>query len=266
MIREIIAAQLPVGEKLRIVKNRIEGKDPDSGRIAIVSGIHGDEFEGQYVIYEMVRRLQEHPECLHGSVDLYPALNPLGMDMAVRELPGLHMDMNRIFPGNENGTALEKVAAAIVGDIAGADLCLDIHASNIFVREIPQVRISEEFAERVLPYAQLMNVDMVWTNAAETVHEATLAHSLNLLGVPSFVVEMGVGTRISRHFGNQVTDGIFHLMKHIGMWSGELKGKIQQPVLSTDGEVEFIRSGSTGVFLPEIEHNHFVKRETSWVR
>ena len=50
MIREIIAAQLPVGEKLRIVKNRIEGKDPDSGRIAIVSGIHGDEFEGQYVI------------------------------------------------------------------------------------------------------------------------------------------------------------------------------------------------------------------------
>ena len=243
MIREIIAAQLPVGEKLRIVKNRIEGKDPDSGRIAIVSGIHGDEFEGQYVIYEMVRRLQEHPECLHGSVDLYPALNPLGMDMAVRELP-----------------ALEKVAAAIVGDIAGADLCLDIHASNIFVREIPQVRISEEFAERVLPYAQLMNVDMVWTNAAETVHEATLAHSLNLLGVPSFVVEMGVGTRISRHFGNQVTDGIFHLMKHIGMWSGELKGKIQQPVLSTDGEVEFIRSGSTGVFLPEIEHNHFVKK------
>ena len=256
MIREIIAAQLPVGEKLRIVKNRIEGKAPDSGRIAIVSGIHGDEFEGQYVIYEMVRRLQEHPECLHGSVDLYPALNPLGMDMAVRELPGLHMDMNRIFPGNENGTALEKVAAAIVGDIAGADLCLDIHASNIF----PQVRISEEFAERVLPYAQLMNVDMVWTNAAETVHEATLAHSLNLLGVPSFVVEMGVGTRISRHFGNQVTDGIFHLMKHIGMWSGELKGKIQQPVLSTDGEVEFIRSGSTGVFLPEIEHNHFVKK------
>ena len=255
MIREIIAAQLPVGEKLRIVKNRIEGKDPDSGRIAIVSGIHGDEFEGQYVIYEMVRRLQEHPECLHGSVDLYPALNPLGMDMAVRELPGLHMDMNRIFPGNENGTALEKVAAAIVGDIAGADLCLDIHASNIFVREIPQVRISEEFAERVLPYAQLMNVDMVWTNAAET-----LAHSLNLLGVPSFVVEMGVGTRISRHFGNQVTDGIFHLMKHIGMWSGELKCKIQQPVLSTDGEVEFIRSGSTGVFLPEIEHNHFVKK------
>ena len=112
----------------------------------------------------------------------------------------------------------------------------------------------------MLPYAQLMNVDMVWTNAAETVHEATLAHSLNLLGVPSFVVEMGVGTRISRHFGNQVTDGIFHLMKHIGMWSGELKGKIQQPVLSTDGEVEFIRSGSTGVFLPEIEHNHFVKK------
>lgn len=259
MVQEIIAAQLPVGEQLRIMKNRIEGKKADR-RIAIVSGIHGDEFEGQYVIYEMARRLKEHPEYLHGIVDLYPALNPLGMDLATRELPGLHMDMNRMFPGDANGTVFERVAAAIVSDIAGADLCLDIHASNIFVREIPQVRISEEFAERVLPYAQLMNVDMVWTNASETVHESTLAHSMNMLGVSSFVVEMGVGTRINRHFGNQVVDGIFQLMKHLDMWEGELAGKMQQPVLSTDGEVEFMRAGNSGVFLPEIEHNHYVKK------
>lgn len=259
MIKEVAAVELPVGEKLKILKNRIEGNDPASKRIVIVSGIHGDEFEGQYISYETARRIREHKEFFNGTVDIYPALNPLGLDIASRTVPKVNMDMNRTFPGNSQGTVMDKVAAAIVDDMAGADICLDIHASNVFIREIPQVRISEEFADTLLPYAKLMNVDMIWTNASETVHESTLAHSMNMLGVPAMVIEMGMGTRISRRFGNQVVDGIFNLMKEMGMWLGET-GKIQFPVISTDGEVEFIRSKVKGVFLPAIEHNHYVKR------
>ena len=259
MIEEVISVGLPVGERLTIKKNRIKGKGNSAGRIAIVSGIHGDEFEGQYVCYEMVRRLNEHPELLTGTVDIYPALNPLSLDIASRLIPKVNMDMNRTFPGRESGAVIERVAAAIVNDIAGADVCLDIHASSVFVREIPQVRISEDFADKLLPFAKLMNVDMVWTNASETVDESTLAHSMNMLGVPTMVVEMGMGTRISRRFGNQVIDGIFNLMKEMGIWQGEV-GEIQYPVVSTDGEVELIRSDITGVFLPAIEHNHYVKK------
>lgn len=260
MIKEVISMELPVGEKINIKKNSIRGRlDETGGRLVIVTGIHGDEFEGQYICYEITRRLNEHPELLTGTVDIYPALNPLALDIASSIIPKVNMDMNRTFPGRERGTVIERVAAAIVNDIAGADVCLDIHASNVFVREIPQVRISEEFVDKLLPYARLMNVDMVWTNASETVHESTLVHSMNMLGVPSMVVEMGMGARISRRFGNQVVDGIFNLMKEIGIWQGEI-GKIQYPVLSTDGEVEFIRSNTTGVFLPAIEHNHYVKK------
>lgn len=138
-------------------------------------------------------------------------------------------------------------------------MCLDMHASNSFVREIPQVRLNEIFAEKMLPFAKLLNADMVWTNATATVHESTLAHSMNMLGVPSMVVEMGVGNRIDRVYGNQVVEGIFHLMEELGMWEGEV-GEIQYPVISTDGEVDFIRSKITGVFLPAIAHNHYVRK------
>lgn len=258
MVEEVVSVALPVGEKLRILKNRLEGENPDFKRIAVVTGIHGDEFEGQYISYEIIRRINANPELLQGTVDVYPALNPLGLDMASRPIPKVNMDMNRIFPGDEKGTVIEKVAAAIVSDIAGADLCLDIHASNVFIREIPQVRISEKFADRLLPMAKLMNVDMVWTNATETVDESTLSYSMNMLGVPSMVIELGMGTRISRRFGNQVVDGIFHLMKEMKVWKGKC-GNIQYPAVSTDGEVELIRSKVTGVFLPAIAHNHYVK-------
>lgn len=259
MIQEVFSIKLPIGEKLSIKKNRIQGKTESNRRMAIVTGIHGDEFEGQYICYEIARRLLEHTDMLTGTVDIYPALNPLGLDMAERNVPGLDMDLNRMFPGKENGTTMERAAAAIVGDLAGADFCIDVHASDIFVKEIPQVRVCEDFAEKLLPYARLLNTDMVWMNAAATVHEATLAHSMNMLGVPSLVVEMGVGTRIDRGYGGQVVEGIFHLMKELGIWNGEV-AKVQYPVISTDGEVEFIRSEKVGVFLPIIAHNHYVKK------
>ena len=259
MTEEVFSIELPVGEKLTIRKNRIKGDGAGEKRLALVTGIHGDEFEGQYICYEIARRLHENPELLDGTVDIYPALNPLGMDIADRNIPKLNMDLNRMFPGKENGTTMERAAAAIIGDLAGADLCLDVHASDIFVKEIPQVRVSEEFADKLLPYARLLNTDMVWMNATATVHESTLAHSMNMLGVPTLVVEMGVGTRIDRGYGRQVIDGIFNLMKELGMWKGEVP-KTQFPVISTDGEVEFIRSHTTGVFLPAIEHNHYVKK------
>ncbi len=259
MIEEIFSVELPVGEKLVINKNRVTGKLAGSKRLALVTGIHGDEFEGQYVCYEVARRLRAEQDKLTGTVDIYPALNPLGMDVATRKIPKLNMDLNRMFPGKENGTTMERVAAAVIRDISGADMCLDMHASDIFVKEIPQVRVSEEFADKLLPYARLLNTDMVWMNASATVHESTLAHSMNMLGVPSMVVEMGVGTRIDRGYGNQVVEGIFHLMKELGMWEGAV-GEIQYPAISTDGEIDFIRSKITGVFLPAIAHNHYVRK------
>ncbi len=259
MVVEVFSIELPVGEKLVIKKNRIMGKQPSDKRMAVVSGIHGDEFEGQYICYELTRRIMEEQDKLTGTVDVYPALNPLSLDVAQHKVPKLGMDLNRMFPGNEKGTAMERVAAAIVGDIAGADMCLDVHASDIFVKELPQVRICEEMADKLLPYARLLNTDMIWTNATATVHESTLVHSMNMLGVPAMVLEMGVGTRIDRGYGNQVVEGIFHLMQELGMWQGQV-GKIQYPAVSTDGEVDFIRANKSGVFLPAIAHNHYVRK------
>lgn len=261
MIETVIERELPVGEHLAVRKNRIigTGRDESVGRISILSGIHGDELEGQYVCYEVARRLQEQPEHLTGTVDIYPALNPLGIDMAHRSIPRLDMDMNRMFPGSSSGDMMEQINAAIIDDIIGSDICLDVHASDIFVREIPQVRLSEEFAECLLPFARQMNVDMIWMNATATVHESTLAHSLNLLGVPTLVVEMGQGNNINMAYGNQIVDGIFNLMKEMGLWTGPV-AQTQIPAISSDGEVEFIRSDVTGVFLPRIEHNHYVRR------
>ncbi len=168
-------------------------------------------------------------------------------------VPMFDLDMNRIFPGDENGAVAEHVAARIIKDIAGADLCVDIHASNIFLREIPQARINVNTAEKLLPFARRLNLDFVWVHAAATVLESTLAHSLNSIGVPTVVVEMGVGMRITEEFCHQLTDGIFCVMKDMGAWTGPVITP-KEPIISQDGEVGFVNAEAPGIFVPCVEH------------
>ncbi|MCR4616959.1 MAG: succinylglutamate desuccinylase/aspartoacylase family protein [Lachnospiraceae bacterium] len=256
----VLEYELPVGEKLTIYRNRImpcsEINSP--GRISIVSGTHGDELEGQYICYELARRIALEPENLMGIVDIYPAINPFGIDMASKNSPLFNRDLNRSFPGSSSGDLIDRVTSGVVESVLGSDLCLDIHASDIFVREIPQVRLSEDFADNLLPFAKLTNADMIWMNATATVHESTLAHSLNILGVPTMVIEMGQGHQINKPYGDQIVDGIFNIMCELGMWMGT-RPRTQLPAISSDGSVEFIRSEKAGIFIPLTEHNHFVK-------
>lgn len=246
---------------MRIEKNRLEPEHPVERpkRMVIVTGTHGDELEGQFCCYEIIRRIKEHKEYLNGIVDVFPALNPLGIDTITRGIPKFDLDMNRIFPGNLDGSLAEYTAWQVIENIKGADVCVDIHSSNIFLREIPQIRINEETADRLVPLALKMNVDYIWVHSASTVLEATLAHSLNKAGVPTLVAEMGVGMRITKDYGYQLTEGIFNVMKHLGIWTGPVSA-VRSPIISTDGKVSFINAEASGVFAPSVNHSNKVRK------
>lgn len=252
MEETVTSSALAVGERFKISRQRL--KDGDGyKRICVVSGIHGDELEGQYVCYELVRKIKEGIENLDGTLDVYPCLNPLGMNAMSRGIPQFDLDMNRIFPGDEGGTFAEYTAAKIVEDISGADAAIDIHASNIFLREIPQVRLNEKTADTLMPLARLLNTDFVWVHSASTVLESTLAYSLNAKGVPTLVVEMGVGMRITEEYGVQLVNGILCLMEHLGMWHGAVVSP-RTPLIATDSNVSFVNANKAGIFLPDISH------------
>ena len=149
MVQTVAKAALGVNEKLIIQKMRLRnGVSPK--RISIVTGTHGDELEGQYLAYLIGSFLDKNLDKLNGVVDIYPALNPLGIDSISRGIPMFDLDMNRVFPGSKDGTMAEVICASIVEDLLGSDVCIDVHSSNIFLREIPQIRISVPTADTFL--------------------------------------------------------------------------------------------------------------------
>ncbi len=258
MIKTVVSTALPVDERLLVKKNTITN-GTGRKRVCIVTGTHGDELEGQYVCFKMAQILKKKKHCLNGTVEIYPSLNPLGMDSLMRGIPGFDLDMNRIYPGDPDGTMAENTAYSIIEDLKGADMVIDIHASNIFLREVPQARINIQTADTLIPYAQMLNVDFIWIHEASTVLKSTLAHSLNSAGTPCVVVELGVGMRINHTPDSHLVTGILNMLHQMGMWDeGEEDEKrlklIHQPILSVEDEVVFLNAAASGVFLTDIKN------------
>lgn len=252
MIKTIVSNALPIDERLLIKKNVLT-HGTSKKRFCIVTGTHGDELEGQMVCYDIVRRINEHKDWLNGTVEVYPALNPLGIDTIQRGIPNFDLDMNRIFPGNLNGSMAEHAAYKIIEDLKGADMVLDIHSSNLYLRETPQVRINVNDKKKLVPSAQFLNIEFIWIHDAATVLEATLAHSLNSTGTPCIVVEMGVGQRINHKMCDRLTDGIFNLMHNMGMWKEDPSERCyNKPLLCEGDTVTFMNAEASGVFLTDL--------------
>lgn len=253
MLETVFSSSLPTGERLLLRKNRIRGRGGPGPRIAVVTGIHGDEFEGQLVAFELARRLHERESALRGVVDIYPALNPLGMSATMRALPLFDIDLDRTFPGDAKGNTNEALAAAIVSDIRGANACVDIRSPDEQLREVSYVRIDEAHEKRLLPLAQVLNTQLIWVHEPTRAEQASLAHTLNSMRTRTLTVWMGESLSITESFGNWVTEGILRLIELLGGWSAN-SVSLPAPRLMADGDVSDVAAGACGVFLPRSEH------------
>ena len=106
----VASVALPIEERWSIKRCRYAPDGESVGRVCIATGTHGDEMMGQLIVYLVQQRIAAHPDALRGTVDFYPMLNPLGLDIGERMVPsGTRLDMNRAFPGSPDGTPLDIV-------------------------------------------------------------------------------------------------------------------------------------------------------------
>mgnify|MGYP006279691501 CR=1 FL=1 len=257
-LETILALELPYREELKLYRTVFDGGP--GPRVAVTAGIHGDELEGLYLCHRIAAWLEElkirRPDALRGRVELYPALNPLGLDTLTRTVPVFDSDLNRSFPGHSQGLLPQRMAAATLASLAGCALVVDVHASNIYLREIPQVRIAEEFRDTLVPLAERMNLDVIWLHGAVTVLEATIAHSLNSTGVSCLVVEMGVGMRITPAFIDQLLIGLLNVWRDLGVLAPDLPlpDLTHQPLLADGSNVHYLNAATSGMFVPCVDH------------
>ncbi len=103
-----------------------------------VSGNHGDEYEGQVALCNLIRTLDH--TAIKGRVIILPMANfPAGM-AGRRTSPIDDGNLNRSFPGNPDGTVTQQIAFWIEsGLLPLADIIVDLHSGGSSLSYVPTV-------------------------------------------------------------------------------------------------------------------------------
>ena len=101
----------------------------DGPTVAILAGIHGDEYEGVIAALSLARELPG--ELLSGTVKIVSPAHPAAWQSCSRISPIDEANLARVFPGSKNGSATEQVAHAITEQvIKHADVLIDLHSAG----------------------------------------------------------------------------------------------------------------------------------------
>ena len=256
LIREIstvAGTALPIYESFSVKRCRYAPEGGGKGRICLVSGIHGNETLGQLILFEIGQRIAAQPERLRGTVDLYPMLNPLGLDIGERMVPvGTRLDMNRSFPGNPDGTPLERICRQLTDDMLGADLVVDIHSGTHLKHELYEVRITAKNPEPLISLSRQFCPELIWVYPDKIASEASLAGALCNMNTPAILLQADERGGDSLKVASQAASGILRCMAHLGLWDGGEEAPLPHiPCIRREEDVVRITCQNPGMYVPE---------------
>ena len=221
---------LLVGEtavtSVRIPVAIINGAEPGP-TLCISGGVHGFEYSS---IVAVMRTIQEtDPAKLKGALVAVPILNtpgfeargPQGGISTAFQCPIDGININRIMPGNPDGSMAYQIAAAFMSKVVSkADYLIDCHGGDLneelvpFVVTAPGNEGPNKLAKEIL--APSFATDYVIEEEfAGGSHGSALA-----MGKPSIIIEAGGYGRVLDEAVALITDGIKNSMKRLKMMDG----------------------------------------------
>lgn len=146
-----------------IICGKLPGKT-----MLITGGVHSGEYVGIQACVELGAELQ--PEKTVGTIVILKVLNRPAFENRAGSL-GLSdgKNLNRVFPGNPNGTEMERLAWAITKEVyPKVDYYIDLHSGDDFEALTPYVYYAGKAAQEVTDVCyQAASEDGLWYPAAK---------------------------------------------------------------------------------------------------
>ena len=126
------------------------------------AAVHGNEVVGVEVVRTIVDEID--PNKLSGNLIVVPIVNPMAFTSGQRWDPYDNIDMNRVFPGDPDGTMTERVAHSFFTIFARqADYIIDLHSAEFPDELIPHIRIRVDRPTRAyLDLVASTGINAVW--------------------------------------------------------------------------------------------------------
>ena len=215
--------QMPTGQHWYVSVLVAVGAKPGK-RVAMTSGVHGDEMSPVHMIQTVMSQLD--PAQMSGTVLAVPDVSRPALEGMARRWPnsgrGIDLiDINREWPGNENGASAPSRHAGLLFNRLlrpNADYALDFHTGttgfdatgfNLARMELPEVRAM----------AELFPIDQIFDNPA---YPTLLANAYINVGIPAITSEIGASRILDLSMIPLFVEGTMNVLKHHGIIAGAM--------------------------------------------
>jgi predicted deacylase len=216
-------------------------------RITVTSGVHGDEMSSVHTVQKVMSQL--NPAEMSGTVMAVLDIARPALESMQRRWPssgrGFELtDMNREWPGNENGLgAVSRQAGRVFNRLLrpNTDLAIDFHTGTTGL-DVPAFHLGDMRIPDVKTMMMLYPVPVILDNP---VYPGLLHNAFVDAGIPAFTAEVGVARRLELDMIPIFVEGTMNVFKHYGVVPGAIGrtavdanvyiGKNLVPVLTTHG-------------------------------
>jgi len=200
-------------------------KNGEGPTILFTGANHGDEYEGPVALFDLANEIKA--EDLSGRVIIVPGMNYPALQAGKRTSPIDGGNMNRVFPGNPEGTFTEKIADYFNRILLPlSDYVLDFHSGGKTLDFLPfccaHVLDDKEQQSRCIaamkafnaPHSvMLLEIDAV--NMYDTAAEK--------MGKVFISTELAGGGSTTAYTVGIAKKGIRNILRHAGITKGELE-------------------------------------------
>lgn len=223
--------------------------------VALIAGIHGDEWEGQAALLDLWHQL---PDILQrGTVYVLPAVNAEASLAGTRLSPADGGNLNRAFLGAPARGYTESVAAALEARLLPrVQAMVDVHSGGASLRYLPSSVITrygdDAYDARLPALARAFGLPhCVFFRGGEA---GSMPAAASRHGVLRLSAEIGGGRETSRSLADRCRDGLLGCLSQLGL----LPDRPQPPnpeirLYDLDAPAATLRAREPGVFVPGVE-------------
>ena len=238
--------QTPTGQHWYVSVIVVKGSKPGK-RITLTSGVHGDEMSSIRTVQMVMDKLD--PASMAGSVMAVLDIARPALEGMQRRWPnqgrGIDLvDMNREWPGNENGASATSRHAGIVFNKLlkpNSDIAIDFHTGTTGL-ECSDFIIGNRQIPEVKTMIDLYPIRQVWDSPA---YPGVLHNAFIDAGIPSICPEVGAARILDLKLIAPFVEGTMNVLKHYGVIGGSMGriatdagtfiGNSASPILATRG-------------------------------
>lgn len=231
----------------------INGRHPGPV-LCLTAAIHGDELNGIEIIRQVTRQID--PETLGGVLVAIPVVNSEGYRLRSRYI-GDHDDLNRCFPGDQDGTYPQQLAHTIFTDVIGCcEAVIDLHTGASGRENHPQLRVDLSLQENQLLSSGFNHISILQSNAPR----GSLREASSNAGIAAIVMEIGSAQGLEPDKVLLGVAALQSLLGSMGMTAKQSVEPVDQHIYYGGG---WVRAEIDGIFVTRVELGDEVEQGTA---